>query len=76
VNRQTATAGTTWEAPRWAKMESFVKDQALLLGLECNTEVEKGLLRERGRVSVRGDAENCREFLKRLNDAIADFNRR
>jgi hypothetical protein len=57
-------------------MESFVKDQALLLGLECNTEVEKGLLRERGRVSVRGDAENCREFLKRLNDAIADFNRR
>lgn len=70
-----ARAATTWQAPRWAKVEAFVKDQALLPGLECKTEVDKGVIRERGRVEVRGDVDKCQEFLRRLSAAMDDYNR-
>ncbi len=69
-----ARVATTWEAPRWAKMESFIKDQALLLGLECKTEVNKWLLRESGRVEVMGESDKCKEFCFRLNVAVNYFN--
>lgn len=67
-------AKATWEAPRWAKVEVFVKDQALLLGLACKTDVDKGWIRERGRVEVQGDADKCREFLRRFNAALDNYN--
>lgn len=70
-----ARASTTWEAPRWAKVESFVKDQAMLLGLTCKTEVEKGLIRERGRVEVRGGTEECREFIRRFHAAAREYSK-
>lgn len=68
-------AATTWEAPRWAKVESFVKDQAMMLGLKCRTEVEKGFIRERGRVEVTGDAEQCREFIRRFQAAAKEYSK-
>ena len=65
----------TWEAPRWAKVESFVKDQAALLKLQCTTEVEKSWFSERGRVTVLGCGVACARFIGRFDRAIETFNK-
>lgn len=61
-----ARTAAVWDAPRWAKVETFVKDQALLLNLECKIDVRKGLIMEHGRVEVEGNADKCQEFMRRL----------
>lgn len=65
----------TWEAPKWAKVESFVKDHAMLLKLQCTVEVERGWFRERGRVTVVGEGDACTRFIGRFDRAIDIFNR-
>lgn len=69
-----ATAKATWGAPRFAEVESFVRDLAFRLDLDVWTQVDKGWLTERGRVRVTGDADACREFMRILNAAMERFN--
>jgi hypothetical protein len=69
-----AIAKTTWAAPRWVGFESFVKDTAFILGLKCQTEVDKGWLCERGRVEVQGEAGKCRQFLEEVSAAANSHN--
>lgn len=69
-----ATLKTTWDAPRWAHVESFVRDLAFHLNLECWTQVEKGWLREHGRLKVSGDENACQQFMDKLNLALSEYN--
>jgi hypothetical protein len=69
-----ATVKTTWEAPKFAKVESFVRDLALRLDLDVWTQTEKGWFSERGRLKVSGDHEACQKFIDIFKDAISRFN--
>lgn len=66
---------TTWEAPRWAGVENFIRDQAFLLDLECKVEVTKHLISETGRFAVTGEEEKCKEFKRRFLLAMNDYNK-
>ena len=64
---------STWEAPRWAKVSSFIRDVAWHLGLECEINVDKGLIRERGRFKVSGEENKLKTFKKALASAIKEY---
>lgn len=68
------TIKSTWAAPRWAKVSSFIKDVAFELGLECEVDVDKGLIRERGRFKVSGDENALRLFKKAFESAAEKYN--
>mgnify|MGYP007077385295 CR=1 FL=1 len=63
-----------WEAPRWAGVESAIKNLAWELGLECETEVDKGFINETGRYWVSGTESKLKEFKHRLKLAIKNYN--
>lgn len=69
-----ATVKTTWEGPKSARVESFVRDLALRLDLEVWAQTEKGWFTERGRLKVSGDAEACQKFVDIFKDAMRRFN--
>lgn len=73
---QTATLTSTCAAPRWAKVPSFLRDQAWTLGLKIEVEVDKGWIRENVRFRVEGDAEKVKEFAARLEQAGNEYNSR
>ena len=70
-----ATAKFIWEGPRWAHMESYLRDLAWRLDLEIKVEIEKHLITESGRCSVTGDKSQTQRFIRTANAAIADYNK-
>ena len=69
----TITLKSTYSAPRWAKVGSFIKDLSYLYDLDCHVEVETGWLRESGRFSVTGEEEDIQAFKERFLHAVEDY---
>lgn len=65
----------TWSAPRWANVESFVRDQCWALGLTVEIEVDKGWILERGRYRVTGAQAMIDEFRRRGRLAAEQYAR-
>lgn len=68
------TSSTVYEAPRWAGVASWLKDEAFLAGLDLHIEVEKGWLRERGRFRVSGPPEVVDDFMDLFDRAGRAYN--
>ena len=64
-----------WEAPRWVGYETFLRNQAFVLSLVIDIEVEKGWVRESGRFSVSGPQWAVDEFRHRLGLARREYER-
>jgi hypothetical protein len=70
------TSSTVYEAPRWAGVASWLKDEAFLAGLELHIEVEKGWMRERGRFRVTGRPEDVDDFMDLFDRTGRAYNAR
>ena len=71
---QLARFSSVCEAPRWANVPSFLRDQAWNLGLKIEVEVDKGWIRERVRFRIEGEPEKVNEFLSRFKEAGEQYN--
>jgi hypothetical protein len=61
---------STYEAPKWAEVSTFIKNTAWNLNLECEIEVDKGWFRENGRYKVSGSVEKLDKFKQLFKEAI------
>ena len=68
------TIRTFVEAPKWAKLPSFIKNVCWSLGLDYKVEVDKGWISENIRFMVSGEEEKVNQFIKALNDAALSWN--
>lgn len=71
---QQKTSSTVYEAPRWAGVSCYLKDQAFLLGVQLEIEVEKGWIRENGRFRVTGPADKVDQFMAEFEEAGRRYN--
>jgi hypothetical protein len=69
------TASVSWSGPRWAKVERFVNNLAFQLHLECRTNVDKGLLTEYGQAQVKGNKQDCDDFISIFYESLETYNR-
>jgi len=63
------------EAPRWAKVEDFLKDICWSERLELITYASKGILRETIRFEIAGDQDNVDKVSKIIYDTLSKWNR-
>jgi len=68
------TIRTVVEAPKWAKLPSFIKNVCWFLGLDCKVEVDKGWISENIRFMVSGEEGKVAQFIKAYNDATYKWN--
>ena len=71
MNTEMTTYSGRWEAPRWMKVEAAIKGTALLLDLDCKTQVCKGLICENGVFKVGGDTNSVIRFEDWFENAIS-----
>ena len=62
-----------WQGPKRLKVESFLRDQAMILDLDITIEIEKGWLSEHGRYWVTGEESKVNEFQRMVQLAIASY---
>lgn len=62
------------EAPRWAKLPTFLRELAWRLDCEIEVQSEKGWIRETVMFEVRGTEEKLVAFKQNLEKATAEYN--
>lgn len=62
------------QAPRWARLSSFIRDLAFLYQVTLNIEVEKGWVVEKIRFIADGDPDSIDKFRGSLDDAMNKYN--
>ncbi len=63
-------------APRFARVPTFIRDMAFILGLDLSIEVEKHFIRETVRFRVEGDEGKVGRFRTALAEAMSEYNSR
>lgn len=62
------------EAPRWARLPSFLKDVAHGLDLRLSLEIDKGWVFERVRFRFEGDDAAIRKAAKVVDQSLKQYN--
>lgn len=70
----TAKLRFTYTAPRWAKVEGFVKQTALWFGIDCKIAITKGWIRESGTIVCEGEEMAVRGFKLKFDRAMSEYN--
>lgn len=65
----------TYTAPRWAKVEGFVKQTALWFGIDCKIAITKGFIIESGTIVCEGEESLVRSFKLKLDQAFFEYNK-
>jgi hypothetical protein len=63
------------DGPRWAKIESLIKNYAWAASLDIKTDVEKGWFRETVRFEVSGEDKVVDQYLQDIYNAIDKWNK-
>lgn len=64
-----------FKAPRWASMGRFLRQQAFILDLVYEEDIDKGWLMESGVVKVIGDYSKIARYKSIIESAIAEYNK-
>ncbi len=64
------------EAPRWAGLQTLVRDLAWGYGLKLDLQADKGWIRETVRFMVEGDDRKVANFRRDLYASLEDYQRR
>jgi len=64
------------EAPRWAGAKRLIETLAWELGLDCETHVDKGLIREMVRFKVSGEVDKLRKFQAAYEASLREYERK
>jgi predicted cupin superfamily sugar epimerase len=62
------------DGPRWAKLESLIKNHAWAARLDIKTDVEKGWFRETVRFEVSGEDKVVDQYLQDIYNSIDKWN--
>jgi len=71
----TAKLKFSYTAPRWAKVEGFVKETALWFGIDCKIAVTKGFIRESGTIVCEGEETAVQNFKLKFDQAMLEYNK-
>ncbi len=63
----------SFEGPRWARIDQFIKEVAHFLDLDCTVERDTGVLREYVRFKVEGRAEAVDRLETILREAVEKY---
>lgn len=60
--------------PRWAGIDTFLKDMAFELGLDIRLDIDNGWIRKTVRVECRGDADSIMKMSRAVTAALEQYN--
>ena len=68
------TIRSSVEGSRWAMVPRFLRDRCFTLGIDLEMDIDKGLIRENVRFTIKGPESKLRRLMRELKEGIDEYN--